>query len=301
VLVIPLAALTGWLVSRIRTLNGRTVAATVSLAVVVLGVLFGGPTTYVLTNAIVAAVVVVVILVLTASGVGSILSWSAKFTLDDMSLAGALFVRSLPVVLLTVLVFFNTYVWLMAEYVGRGRLMLALAFLALIAVTFVTSSTAEAVQPMLSAAGEHVDSDHARLAGTPFANIADPAGSEPLSRAERWNVIFVLAVSQIVQVFTVALVAAGVFFVFGLILLNPRLLNEWTRGGSSDGHLFGMTLPVPQSLIQTTMFLGALTFMYVSAKAVGDGEYRAKFLDPLIDELRLTLTARNRYRTLPAR
>jgi hypothetical protein len=49
------------------------------------------------------------------------------------------------------------------------------------------------------------------------------------------------------------------------------------------------------------MFLGALTFMYVSAKAVGDGEYRAKFLDPLIDELRLTLTARNRYRTLPAR
>ena len=301
VLVIPLAALAGWLVSRIRTLRGRTVAATVSLAVVVVGALFGGPTTYVLTNAIVAAVVVVVILVLTASGVGSILSWSAKFTLDDMSLAGALFVRSLPVVLLTVLVFFNTYVWLMAEYVGRGRLMLALAFLALIAVTFVTSSTAEAVQPMLSAAGEHVDSDDARLAGTPFANIADPAGSEPLSRAERWNVIFVLAVSQIVQVFTVALVAAGVFFVFGLILLNPRLLNEWTRGGSSDGHLFGMTLPVPQSLIQTTMFLGALTFMYVSAKAVGDGEYRAKFLDPLIDELRLTLTARNRYRTLPAR
>jgi hypothetical protein len=301
VLVTPLAALAGWLVSRIGTVNGRTVAATVSLAVVVVGVLFGGPTTYVLTNAIVAAVVVVVILVLTASGVGSILSWSAKFTLDDMSLAGALFVRSLPVVLLTVLVFFNTYVWLMAEYVGRGRLMLALAFLALIAVTFVTSSTAEAVQPMLSAAGEHVDSDDARLAGTPFADIADPIGSEPLSRAERWNVIFVLAVSQIVQVFTVALVAAGVFFVFGLILLNPRLLNEWTRGGSSDGHLFGMTLPVPQSLIQTTMFLGALTFMYVSAKAVGDGEYRAKFLDPLIDELRLTLTARNRYRTLPAR
>lgn len=301
VLVIPLAALAGWLVSRIRTVNGRTVAATVSLAVVVLGVLFGGPTAYLLTNAIVAVVILVVILVLTASGVGSILSWSAKFTLDDMSLAGALFVRSLPVVLLTVLVFFNTYVWLMAEYVGRGRLMLALAFLALIAVTFVTSSTAEAVQPMLSAAGEHVDSDDARLAGTPFAAIADPTGSEPLSRAERWNVIFVLAVSQIVQVFTVALVAAGVFFVFGLILLNPRLLNEWTRGGSSDGQLFGMTLPVPQSLIQTTMFLGALTFMYVSAKAVGDGEYRAKFLDPLIDELRLTLTARNRYRTLPAR
>ena len=301
VLVVPLAALGGWLVSRIRNLNGRKVAATVSLGVVVLGVVFGGPTTYVLTNAVIAAVVVIVILLFTASGIGSILSWSAKVTLDDLALAGALFVRSLPVVLLTVLVFFNTYVWLMAEYVGRGRMMLALGFLALIAVAFVSSSTADAVKPMLSASGQHVASDDARLTGTPFADIADPTGSEPLSRAERWNVIFVLTVSQIVQAATVALVAAGVFFVLGLILLNPRLLNEWTRGGSSDGELLGMTLPVPQSLMQTTMFLGGLTFMYVSAKAVGDGEYRSKFLDPLIDELRLTLTARNRYRTLPVR
>jgi hypothetical protein len=62
-----------------------------------------------------------------------------------------------------------------------------------------------------------------------------------------------------------------------------------------------MTLPVPQALIQTTMFLGGLTFMYVSARAVGDGDYKSRFLDPLIDELRLTLIARNRYRTLPAR
>jgi hypothetical protein len=29
---------------------------------------------------------------------------------------------------------------------------------------------------------------------------------------------------------------------------------------------------------------------------VGDGEYRTQFLDPLIDDLRLTLVARNRYR-----
>ncbi len=301
VLVIPMAALGGWLVARIRTLRNRTIAATVSLVVIAIGVVFGGPTTHVAMNAVIALAVVVIILVLTASGVGSIASWAAKVTLDDLSLAGTLFVRSLPVVLLTVLVFFNTYVWLMAEYVGRGRLMLALGFLALIAIAFITTSTAETVRPMLAAAGQHVDGDDGRLAATPFADIADPPGGDPLSRAERWNVIFVLTVSQIVQVTTVALVSAGVFFVLGLILLNPRLLSEWTRGGSSDGELLGMTLPVPQSLMQTTMFLGSLTFMYVSAKAVSDGDYRAKFLDPLIDELRLTLTARNRYRTLPTR
>jgi hypothetical protein len=48
------------------------------------------------------------------------------------------------------------------------------------------------------------------------------------------------------------------------------------------------------------MFLGALTFMYVSARAAGDGEYRAQFLDPLMDDLRLTLVARDRYRTATA-
>jgi hypothetical protein len=41
--------------------------------------------------------------------------------------------------------------------------------------------------------------------------------------------------------------------------------------------------------------------MYDSARAVVDGEYRARFLDPLIDDLKLTLVARDRYRagTLP--
>ncbi|MDO3635614.1 hypothetical protein Q2100_07670 [Mycolicibacterium sp. KC 300] len=45
------------------------------------------------------------------------------------------------------------------------------------------------------------------------------------------------------------------------------------------------------------MFLGALTFVYVSARAVGDGEYRTEFLDPLVEDLRTTVTARNRYRS----
>jgi hypothetical protein len=55
-------------------------------------------------------------------------------------------------------------------------------------------------------------------------------------------------------------------------------------------------------LIQTTMMLTAITFMYLSAKAVTDKEYRSQFLDPLLDDVRLTLVARDRYRSsLPKR
>jgi hypothetical protein len=74
------------------------------------------------------------------------------------------------------------------------------------------------------------------------------------------------------------------------------VLAAWTTHGSDQGTWLGMTLPVPQALIHVTMFLGALTFMYVSARSVGDGEYRKEFLDPLVDDLRLTLVARRRYR-----
>ena len=106
--------------------------------------------------------------------------------------------------------------------------------------------------------------------------------------------------SQLAQVLTVAVVTALIFFVFGLILLNSELLAAWTRNPVSDGHLLWMTVPVPNSLIQITLFLAALTFMYLSARAVSDGEYRSHFLDPLIDDLRLTLVARNRYRAATA-
>ena len=102
--------------------------------------------------------------------------------------------------------------------------------------------------------------------------------------------------SQIAQILMVAAVTAVLFFVLGLILLSPKLLSVWTRDGSPDGTVLGMAIPVPQALIDRTLFLGALTFMYIGARAVGDGEFRSRFLDPLIDELKLILRARNRYR-----
>ena len=55
-------------------------------------------------------------------------------------------------------------------------------------------------------------------------------------------------------------------------MLSPDLLPVWTANGPDQGKLFGMLLPIPQPLIHVTMFLGALTFMYVSARTVGDGD-----------------------------
>lgn len=300
-LVLPVAAAVGWWVSRIVAQRGRLLAAAGAVAVAVAGAVFGGPSSYLSNNLVLVAVSVAVILVLTASGFGSILGWAAYVTLSHLAEAGSLLLRALPVLLLTILVFFNSPVWLMAATVSRTRLWFALWFLGAVAVAFVVSVTVDRMRPMIDAA--EPDTRHvAKLDGTPFATMPDPAEAKPLGRAERLNVYFVLAVSQLAQILVVAVVTALLFFVLGLILLSPELLAAWTRNGSSDGRLIGMTFPVPDALIQVTLFLGALTFMYVSARAVGDDAYRDRFVAPLIDGLRLTLTARNRYRgAVPAR
>jgi hypothetical protein len=183
----------------------------------------------------------------------------------------------------------------MATKIGRDRMWLVVGFMVLIAIAFLFTGVIERARPVLNDRSTR-ESDAVRLADTPFAAMADPVTGDPLRGGERANVIFVVMASQITQIATVAIVTAAIFFVMGLLVLSPEVLATWTGSGTDQGTWFGMTLPVPQALIHVTMFLGALTFMYVSARSVGDGEYRKAFLDPLVDDLRLNLVARNRYR-----
>ena len=293
-LALPLMAIVGWLVSRSR--SGRTRAGIATIAVVTVACVaatVGGA-----TDLAQGAVVVAAVLILTGCGVGSVVGWAVRTMLSHLATVGALVVRALPVVLLTALVFFNTYVWLMAATISGNRLGLAMAFLVSIAAAFVISATRERVKPMLQSTAvlPNDPKDTERLADTPFATLPDAADCAPLKRAERLNVIFVLATSQLAQIVVVAVVTATIYLILGVIILDPSLLNEWTHTYKSTATVLGFTLPVPDSLIHMTLFLGALTFMYVSARAAGDAEYRSTFLDPLIDDLHTTLIARNRYR-----
>ena len=81
--------------------------------------------------------------------------------------------------------------------------------------------------------------------------------------------MFVVAASQLGQVLTVALTTGAIFFVLGLILVSPG----WTPGLAAPGAPTGSSghdLADPDALIQTSMLLSAITFMYLSAKAVTD-------------------------------
>ncbi|WP_422742680.1 hypothetical protein ACN27E_15260 [Mycobacterium sp. WMMD1722] len=291
VLAVPAAPAVGWMVARMRSDRAQSVVSSAAVGFAACcDLIQRDPLSLLATCGVVLVVVVV-----TASGIGSVLGWATRLTWAQLRAVGDLLIGALPVVLLIVLVFFNTYVWIMAATITQPRLWVLLAILVLIAVTFVFSRTLERARPTLrsaSASPRHAE----RLAGTPFDNLPDPPQADPLTRAERWNEIFVLAATQIVQILTVALVPSGIFFVVGLVVLSPELLERWAHGSRPDAEVLGMTVPVPQALVNMTLFLAALTFMYISARVVSDGEYRSRFLDPLIEDLKLTMLARNRYR-----
>ncbi|CAN5506009.1 integral membrane protein [soil metagenome] len=290
---LPLVFVVTRRVSRISDDRGRTLAGGISVAVCVASdFLVTGPVVLELVG---TAFAVSAILVANGLGVGAVIGWGIRLTLDRLTSVGALFARALPVVLLTVLVFFNGYVWSMAASISRDRMWLVILFMTAIAVAFLSTGIVERVRPILASTSAR-DTDAQRLTDTPFAAMPDPAQPDPPDRGERINVVFVLLASQLIQILTVAVVTGGIFLAMGLIALSPDLLDKWTLGGSEQGTWMSMTLPIPQALIHVSMFLTALTFMYVSARSVGDGEYRSEYLDPLIDDLRLTLVARSRYR-----
>ncbi|MGO8941717.1 MAG: hypothetical protein ACLQLO_32940 [Mycobacterium sp.] len=128
------------------------------------------------------------------------------------------------------LVFFNTYVWIMAATISGMQLLFAMVFLVSVAAVFVISGTVERVRPMLRSSAV-VPADSERLADTPFATMPDPKpdpdGSDPFRPTwiERLNVVFVLATSQLVQISVVAALTGTLYLVLGLIVLTPELLN----------------------------------------------------------------------------
>jgi MFS family permease len=287
---IPLGVLVGWLVSRLSGGRTRATVSTVALGFsVACGLVESGPVQLPRD-----AVILVLVLLLTGCGVGSVLAWAVRMTLEHLSTIGTLAVRALPIVLLTALVFFNTYVWLMAANISGERLSLAICFLLGVAGTFVVSKTVERVRPLLHSTASLPDGGE-KLAGTPFASTHEPATGSPLKRSERLNVVFLMAISQLIEILVVAGVGAAMYFILGMIILTPPLIKEWAHNTNTTSTVLGHAFPVPNSLIHMCLFLGALTFMYISARAVDDDDYRAMFLDPLTDDLHTALAARNRY------
>jgi len=290
--LLPVTVLgSGWIAHRIRRPSTRRIVAIAAIVIAMASDWWDDDAAEILSDALVDGTLVAAILVATGTGIGSVLGWSAKTTLTHLRAAGRLMVRALPVVLLTVLAFFNTSVWLVATNLDVPRMVLLVMFLALIAVSFLTAGTRDSLATVTSMEGSG-----ATEVPAPFTEMTHPEAPSALTVGERLNLLVVVVISQIVQVLLLAVLTGAVFFVMGLIVLNPAVLAKLTSGASSQSVWFGFTVPLSAAHLHVVALLTALTFMYVCVKAVGDGEYRRNFLDPLLEDMRRAVAARHRYR-----
>src|SRR5690606_13361038 len=255
-------------------------------------------------SATVTVAAVLLLLLLTYLGAGSILAWAAKVAVKQVNAVGTLASKALPLLMIVILLsFIAAEVWQLVDprYMDRGRLWGSVGFLILLGGLFLRSVVSDEMREL-----EEEQSDSTaellrrRLRGTPLAPyVRDDydGGVKPLSRPERFNIALVFFLAQAVQIVFFALLVFAFFVVFGTIAVTDELMEAWLMHppDPEGGRLFGVSIPVPNELIQVSIFLAAFSALYFAGAAATDPVYRDKFFDPLVADIRVSLAAREAY------
>lgn len=285
-----------------RSEAGRRSAALFVMALFVIGFPVADRGWTGLTLAEVAGFGIVALLAvwLTYLGIGSIALWAFRFAWVQFGALGTLMSRALPLLMLTVVVYFTGELWQLSARMTRERLWQTIGFLALVALLFMVVTIRDEVQALREDRSGPRDSA-ALLSGTPLAAESDPTRT-PLSLGEQVNVVAVMVVAQAIQVvfFTTGLFA---FFVaLGTIAIPDDVTVLWSAEQSCPvgqppcaGTWFGIHVPIPQTVVHTSLFVAVLSGLYFTVSTSVDPLYRQRFFDPLIADVAVSLAGRDAY------
>jgi hypothetical protein len=213
---------------------------------------------------------------------------------------GTLMSRALPLLMLTVVVYFTGELWQLSARMTRERLWQTIGFLSLVAIVFMVVTIRDEVKALRDDRSGPRDTA-TLLAGTPLAGESDPART-PLSLAEQANVVAVMVVAQAIQVvfFTTGLFAF--FLALGTIAIPDDVTVLWSAEQSCPvgeppcaGTWFGIHVPIPQTVVHTSLFVAVLSGLYFTVSTSVDPLYRQRFFDPLIADVAVSLAGRDAY------
>ncbi|MCB9416752.1 MAG: hypothetical protein H6522_06100 [Mycolicibacterium sp.] len=281
---------------------GRRTAALLVMALFVIGFPLADQGWSGLTLAEVAGFLIVAVLAvwLTYLGIGSIVLWAFRFAWVQFGALGTLMSRALPLLMLTVVVYFTGELWQLAARMTRQRLWQTIGFLALVAIAFMVATIRDEVQALREDRSGPRD-PAALLAGTPLATGTDPRRT-PLSVGEQINVVAVMVVSQAIQV---VIFTTGLFVFFlalGVIAIPDDVTVLWSAEQQCTvgeppcaGTWFGIHVPVPQTVVHTSLFVAVLSGLYFTVSTSVDPLYRQRFFDPLVADVAVSLAGRDAY------
>jgi hypothetical protein len=283
---------------------GRRSAALLVMALFVFGLPFAdsGFSGIAAAEAFGLAIVAVLAIWLTYIGFGSIALWAFRFAWVQVGALGTLMSRALPLLMLTVLVYFTGELWQLSARMTRQRLWQTIGFLAAVAVVFMVTTIRDEVHALREDRAEQ--SDPAQLlVGTPLAGAEghQPVRT-PLSTAEQVNVVAVMVVSQAIQVmfFTTGLFAF--FLALGIVAVPDDVAVLWSSEQTCPvseppcpGTWFGIHVAVPQTIVHMSLFVAVLSGLYFTVSTSVDPLYRQRFFDPLIADVAVSLAGRDAY------
>lgn len=282
-------------------LGRRTTAlAVMGIFVLVMPFAVSGLSAAALAEVPVFLTVTVVTIWLTYIGLGSIALWAFRFAWEQVGALGTLLSRALPLLMLTVVVYFTGELWQLSARVTRERLWQTIGFLAAVGLAFMVATIRDEVSALRQDRTRQSDPG-ALLAETPLARLA-PGTPTPLSWPERVNVVAVMVVAQAIQV---VLFTTGLFLFFialGFVAVPPDVLVLWSGEQSCpvgvppcDGTWFGVHVPVPQTVVHMSLFVAVLSGLYFTVSTSVDPLYRERFFEPLISDVAVSLAGRDTY------
>lgn len=234
-------------------------------------------------------------------GAGSILAWGLRKAIAELGTVGRMATKALPLLVLVVIfAFFSTEMWQIADGLPRWRLWLVVALFAGLAVLFMAARLDEELRNMIDkVAGDRLDNLAGLLRNTPLAGAVDgpPIEPLPLGRRERANITLVLFLAQLLQILVLTVLVFCLLIALGALAIDGTVIDAWLGDGYSkiQGTLFGIALPLPRALVQVSLFLAAFSGLYFAASAATDQHYRDAFFEPLLDDVRVSLAARQVY------
>jgi hypothetical protein len=313
VLILGVTAIIAWAgfrlvraaLRRLPAPSGTAVAGVV-IAVCLAALVVGG---YLLRpGAVVAPVIeglvlVAVCMLITGAGGGALLSWGSRLAVRNVSAIGHMASIALPVILmLVVFAFFSAEVWQMSSALHWGSIALigaVVAALALIVVLRVCASEIDEIRQTLTP-----EERGALLTGTPIAQdgstSAPSAPSAPLRLVQRFNVMLVMAVAQLMQAVLFAAMLWALLVLIGGIAIPVGIVELWVGPGTPAHPLQverltigGATLPITMNLVKTAALMSIISSLPFVLSAVSEQRYRERFFDPIMADMRRAIVVRD--------
>lgn len=236
---------------------------------------------------------------LTALHARPIVGWALARTFGGLRFLLPMTTRALPLLLLAItFLFINTEMWQVGGNLTVPTLWLVVLLFAGLAVAFLLVRLPEEVDR----ADDDVDDAFLlrTTARTPLAEAArelvedpaaDPAAYAEVTGFERWNLILVLMIVQVVQVFLLSLSVFAFLMLFGSLIMSEPVIAAWQTDAPNEFN-------PSRALVQVSTFLAAFSGLYLTVSTVTDDKYREQFFGSVTRELERAVGMRAVYLAL---